>query len=367
MALNGIDISHWDPGIEVANVPSDFVIVKATGGTRYENPEFERMCDETLAAGKLLGIYHFAGDGFDGSPEEEAAHFLTVTEKYKGKFIPVLDWEADAVNWPVYWAKRWLEIVAEHTGSTPWFYSYASYVGIHDCDQIAQYPLWIAAYYAGYRPMGYQDDPHLYGDQGDFDKLVAYQYTSSGDLPGWDGALDLSIFYGDRADWMSYVNNSDPGDYEPDKEEKRKREEALREISTPNKGGEVFRLYNPNSGEHLFTTNENEKFELTNIGWNDEGAAWKFPPTPSIVYRMYNPNNGGHMYTTNFNEADGLFNDGWSYEGANFSSSSEGGIPVYRLYNPNDGRHHFTTSATEKSSLISIGWNDEGIGFYAVE
>ena len=36
MAMNGIDISNWQKGIDLAAVPCDFVIAKATQGTKSE-------------------------------------------------------------------------------------------------------------------------------------------------------------------------------------------------------------------------------------------------------------------------------------------------------------------------------------------
>ena len=33
--LNGIDVSNWQKGINLAAVPADFVICKATQGTTY--------------------------------------------------------------------------------------------------------------------------------------------------------------------------------------------------------------------------------------------------------------------------------------------------------------------------------------------
>ena len=42
MALNGIDISNWQSGINLAVVPCDFVVIKATEGTGYVNPDYER-------------------------------------------------------------------------------------------------------------------------------------------------------------------------------------------------------------------------------------------------------------------------------------------------------------------------------------
>lgn len=367
MSLNGIDVSSWDPGIDVTEVPCDFVIVKATGGTRYDNPEFERVARDALAAGKLLGIYHFAGDGSDGTPEEEARHFLDAFAPYKGQAIPVLDWEADAVDWPVSWAREWMEIVERETGANPWFYSYASYLGTHDCSEIARFPLWVAAYYAGYRTMGYQEDPPFYGSLGSWESAWAYQYTSSGVLPGWDGRLDLSIFYGDRYDWMSMAAGQSGGSDDEASENNRKEEEALRPVSIPNDGGEVYRLYDENNGDHMFTANPAEKDHLIEAGWTFEGAGWKFPPTPNIVYRMYLPNNGDHLFTTSFEEAQNAQDNGYRYEGANFSASKEDGEPVYRLYNENDGSHMYTVSASEKSYLLEKGWKDEGIAFYAAK
>ena len=36
----------------------------------------------------------------------------------------------------------------------------------------------------------------------------------------------------------------------------------------------MYRLYNPNSGEHFYTASTNERDELLAAGWHDEGIAW---------------------------------------------------------------------------------------------
>ena len=41
MALNGIDISNWQSGINLAVVPCDFVVIKATEGLRKSLPPGE--------------------------------------------------------------------------------------------------------------------------------------------------------------------------------------------------------------------------------------------------------------------------------------------------------------------------------------
>ncbi len=87
----------------------DFVIVKATSGAGYANEYFRRHADETLASGKLLGCCRYARDrGYEGSAEAEADWFITAFKPYVGKAIPILDWEAGALNLRPSWAKKWL-------------------------------------------------------------------------------------------------------------------------------------------------------------------------------------------------------------------------------------------------------------------
>ena len=107
MGLIGIDASSWQEDLVVASMATcDFVIVKATGGKGYSNDCFKRHADQTLAAGKLLGCYHYAQDhGYEGSTVEEADHFIVAFNPYVGKAIPFLDWEADALLLGGSWAK----------------------------------------------------------------------------------------------------------------------------------------------------------------------------------------------------------------------------------------------------------------------
>ncbi len=36
----------------------------------------------------------------------------------------------------------------------------------------------------------------------------------------------------------------------------------------------MYRLYNPNSGEHFYTASKGERNHLIRLGWNDEGIGW---------------------------------------------------------------------------------------------
>lgn len=131
-------------------------------------------------------------------------------------------------------------------------------------------------------------------------------------------------------------------------------------------GNEMYRLYNPNSGEHFYTSNINERNHLVSLYWNYEGIGWVAPKSGTPVYRLYNPNAGDHHYTTNVRERDMLVQKSWRYEGIGWQSG--GSVPLYRQYNPNarSGSHNYTTSKSENDLLVRIGWKPEGISWYAI-
>ena len=132
---------------------------------------------------------------------------------------------------------------------------------------------------------------------------------------------------------------------------------------------DMYRLYNPNSGEHFYTANTNEKSHLQKAGWRYEGVGWVAPSTGKPVYRLYNPNVGDHHYTMSLGEQKSLLKVGWKDEGIGWFSDANEGIKVWRAYNPNarTGSHNYTINPTEQQLLIIAGWKDEGIAWYGVD
>lgn len=162
---------------------------------------------------------------------------------------------------------------------------------------------------------------------------------------------------------------SDPGtaDHEPD---------------TPADSGQVmYRLYNPNSGEHFYTADFEEHDALVALGWNDEGYGWVAPKAEvetNAVYRLYNPNAGDHHYTMDVKEKNTLVSYGWKDEGigwysaevANATQVNNTSLPVYRQYNPyanGAGSHNYTTDKAENDFLVSVGWTPEGTAWYGLK
>jgi len=130
----------------------------------------------------------------------------------------------------------------------------------------------------------------------------------------------------------------------------------------------IYRVYNPNSGEHLHTMNSNEKDYLVRLGWRYEGISMRVTNSGRQLYRIYNPNSGEHFFTLNANERNNLKKHGWRYEGVAWLTPWSG-LPMYRVYNPNTrgaGAHHYTMLASERDSLLRAGWRNEGISWYTL-
>ena len=180
--------------------------------------------------------------------------------------------------------------------------------------------------------------------------------------------------------WYKVVGNENYIDTEPvcvkvTIAEEKKQDEPVKPNEpdtpdTPAKTVDMYRIYNPNSGEHFYTANAAEKDNLVSLGWKYEGIGWKAPEkSDTPVYRLYNPNAGDHHYTTNKAERDNLISIGWKDEGIGWYSDDAKSVAIYRQYNPNavSGAHNFTSSKGENDWLVSLGWKGEGIGWYGVK
>ncbi len=214
--MQGIDISSHQTGIDLAKVPCDFVIIKATQGTSYVNPDLNRQYTQALVLGKQVGLYHYASQG--GSTEE-ARHFVDTVKKLDaiGKAILVLDWESGSnANWGnTKYAKAFMDYVLARTKVTPFIYMSKSVCREYDwSDVAAKYPLWVAQY-KNYKYTGYQTNPWTdkYGYGAWSYGPYIFQYTSVGRLNGWNDNLDLDISYLSAEEWYKWCVPDGKGSY----------------------------------------------------------------------------------------------------------------------------------------------------------
>lgn len=206
MALYGYDISKWQP-VGTGDSAKDFLIIKATEGVGYVDPNCDKHYQRAKGQGKLLGVYHFArpdlNKGTDGA-KREAQFFYNNCKNYIGEAIVVLDWEQSDTTGQTDWAKAWLDEVYRLTTVRPLIYMSASVVNNNNWSAISgNYGLWIAGYPNAYNVKNpptptVKNMPYKIGS---WKFWAIWQYSSSA------GTLDRDIANMDRTGWLKYAGS----------------------------------------------------------------------------------------------------------------------------------------------------------------
>ena len=195
--LRVVDVASHQAGIVTGALDCDAVICKATEGTGYVNPYCDEHYQSAKAAGKLLGVYHYASGG---NPEAEAEFFVNNIQGYLHEAILVLDWESgDNAAWgDSSWVARFCAHIVALAGINPMIYVQRS--AASQCTGLGDYGIWLAEY-PDYAARGWDAyyPPNYSGD------YAMHQFTSSGAISGWSGPLDLSLFFGDENAWKAYA------------------------------------------------------------------------------------------------------------------------------------------------------------------
>ena len=228
-ALKGIDISHYQNGINIANLDVDFVVCKATEGVGYVDECCDKFYQQAKKVGKKLGVYHFARPDLGNTAIAEADYFIKETLGYHKEAILVLDWERGNLK-NVTWAKQWLDRVYEKTGVKPLIYMSASVMRSADWSSVvkADYGLWVANYGANKgvaNESAFNKYPLKY-----WTFYALWQYTSVGRLSGYNANLDLNYFSGDKAAWDKYAGGSPSASTSTTKPVEKSVDELAREV-----------------------------------------------------------------------------------------------------------------------------------------
>ena len=113
----------------------------------------------------------------------------------------------------------------------------------------------------------------------------------------------------------------------------------------------IFRFYNPETTNHLFTTDKNEVAHLRlDDDWNYEGPKWQTNGGDIEVYRFFNNKDGRHLLTSDEDEKDNIINNlpDWNYEGVAFNTDATSG--VYR-YQHENGSFFYTSDDDERNFI----------------
>jgi lysozyme len=199
--VDGIDVSWHQGAIDwrrVAAAGKRFAFVRASAGTLTADTNYAANVAGARAAGLVVGSYHYANP--DLKPDDaahEAAWFLHNATVPSGDLVPVLDLEISNGLDPdslTRWARTWLTQVTAATGVRPIIYTmpnfWSSYMG--DTSWFADngyQVLWIAHWTA-------RDQPLVPSSSWSGNGWAFWQYSSTGSVPGIDGAVDLDRFNG---------------------------------------------------------------------------------------------------------------------------------------------------------------------------
>lgn len=198
MSMHGIDISGWQEDLDLAQVPCDFAIIKATQGVGYVSDACDPHVQQAIALGKPFGFYHYVNGA---GAVAEADFFVDSCANYFGKGIPCIDWESiqNAAWGNTGYLMKLVKRVIDRTGVKPLIYASASAFP-WDVAQALDCGAWVAQY-ASNDATGYQDSPW---NEGAYDCVIR-QYSSAGRLAGYNGNLDLDKAYMDAEGWARYA------------------------------------------------------------------------------------------------------------------------------------------------------------------
>ncbi len=130
----------------------------------------------------------------------------------------------------------------------------------------------------------------------------------------------------------------------------------------------IYKLYNRNNQEFLYTTNLEEYQNLSALKqeWLPEGRGFKVSTTQEEgyrpVFRYFHPLKGRHVLTQNEAEGKALEDQGWRNEGIAFFAPAQGKEVVYRVKNE-AGSYRYPADKATKDALLAQGWKFEGVAW----
>ena len=207
--LEGLDVSRWQATINwplVKAAGEKFVVMKATEGTGYVDPNYAINRAGAMGVGIPMAAYHFASP--DTSANEavlEADHYVAVAGLTAGNLLPALDLEQTGGLTPAalqVWVRSWLDEVTAKLGIQPMIYVSPSFwstrVANNTSIALAGYKvLWIANWGV--------TSPTVPANNWSGNGYTFWQYTDCGHVAGiTTGCVDLDRYNGTDLTAVTY-------------------------------------------------------------------------------------------------------------------------------------------------------------------
>ena len=327
--IYGLDLSEHNISPDWSRIAAtnDFVILRAGYGwdMSQKDSKFDEFYNAAKAVKLKVGAYWYSYARSIDEARQEAECFKNVITGHELDFGVWVDLE-DADHWKASngapsgqtqaaCANEIARIMKE-AGYTVGIYA-STYPIDHEYDGLntQDFMLWEANYGA--------NDGKVHGDFSH--RAVLHQYTSNWNLDG--KIYDRNICYKDT--FTDRPKHSAGGVHRLYKDGDHLYTTSFEEAekcfkdgwtyekiawTAPNSGELVYRLFNDKYHTYAFKP---EADELVKLGWKLEGPAFHSSGHHPI-YRMYNPNSGEHVLTPDRNEHDALTRYGWHCEGQDF-------------------------------------------------
>lgn len=187
-SVHGIDISHHQGNIHWKNVKArniQFVLIKATEGSDFKDPLFEKNWHNARHHELVRGAYHFFS--FCTSGRIQALHYIATVPATAGDLPPIIDLEwggkcARGISKTQFQneLKTFYQLVRKKYRKQPIFYSTGKFISFYLKDFPLPYTLWLRSIFR-------EPDPTKYD-------WTFWQYHSKGHIKGIYGPIDFNVY-----------------------------------------------------------------------------------------------------------------------------------------------------------------------------
>ncbi|SDB93789.1 lysozyme [Acinetobacter boissieri] len=200
--VKGFDISHHQGNIQWKKISPkqyQFVYIKATEGTDYQDPKFQENWLNAKEKGFHVGAYHFYRLCSNG--KTQANNFIKTVPNQISNLPPVIDIEYDSKCISTYTKeqlnqeiKTIYQSLEKHYGKKPIIYTSARFYNLFLSSTFSFASLWIRHY---------QTTPPILEKQHSW---FFWQYTKQGHIDGIDGDVDINVYAASKDIWDNYLH-----------------------------------------------------------------------------------------------------------------------------------------------------------------
>jgi GH25 family lysozyme M1 (1,4-beta-N-acetylmuramidase) len=214
--MKGIDIAKWNPVTNYALVAQqvDFAVLKIINKQNNEDGLFATNLNGCRANNiPLFGVYNYSYAANTVKAITDAQAVINVLKRHNLNTIVWLDVEEESIAKSL--GKALMDVIyafkntIEAAGYKFGIYTGLSFYNSHIKPFIgnSQIPMWIARYPSS-SPMTINQNPNP-EKKPDVSNIVAWQYTSKGQISGIKGNVDLDISYVTYDELMDYHTSAD--------------------------------------------------------------------------------------------------------------------------------------------------------------